>query len=418
MSADAAWSAPGPTALRLGSACCVVAGFWVVVQLFDLLDFGHGIARALLLLVLSIACLCLLRFHRVAHRRLPANATATARRTETEARRLPPIYVTAVIYLICCGLIFVRINIFFHFIDSSHLNDIARATQAAVIAVIGGHNPYDVPIDVNPAYPDYEGYKYTPAMIFIYMPLTLWLGSLGLRLTNLILDAATVILIGYIGWRAFGRIQGVLAAVLYLMLPLIWDNLYREVVTDLAATVPLLAALAAYRTRPGIAGLMIGLSVSAKLLPGLLVLVCCLPPAQRSRYGLAILLGLLPAFAFLLLAPADFLHNIVWFPASRPTDSTTWLHGMSPLVALAARFVFVALFGAVLVIVTRRLADLFERCALCALSILTMLLTGPTIHNNYMIWWIPFFCLMLSWLLGRILRLAPAAASAAGGLPQ
>ena len=67
-------------------------------------------------------------------------------------------------------------------------------------------------------------------------------------------------------------VGGVLAASLYLMLPMLPDRLYAGADTDLAPTVLLLAALALYQTRPGLAGVMVGLSVSAKFLPGLLML--------------------------------------------------------------------------------------------------------------------------------------------------
>jgi hypothetical protein len=32
-------------------------------------------------------------------------------------------------------------------------------------------------------------------------------------------------------------------------------------------------------------------------------------------------------------------------------------------------------------------------------------LVGPTTHNNYMLWWIPFFCILLSWPLSKIMGL-------------
>jgi len=75
-------------------------------------------------------------------------------------------------------------------------------------------------------------------------------------------------------------------------------DIYLNAVTDLAPTVFLLAAVALYQARPGFAGVMVGLSVAAKLLPGLLMVVCCFPASARLRYAGGILLGLTPAVVF------------------------------------------------------------------------------------------------------------------------
>ena len=182
-------------------------------------------------------------------------------------------------------------------------------------------------------------------------------------------------------------------------------DIYLNAVTDLAPTVFLLAAVALYQARPGFAGVMVGLSVAAKLLPGLLMVVCCFPPSARLRYAGGILLGLTPAVVFLLLAPTDFMHNIVWFPAARPIDKTSWLFGVPSYLIMTVRLGLVLFIGGVAFALVWRPPDFFERCSLYVLCSVAALLAGPTTHNNYMLWWLPFFCVLLSLPLSKIIGL-------------
>ena len=99
------------------------------------------------------------------------------------------------------------------------------------------------------------------------------------------------------------------------------ERLYAGADTDLVPTVLLLAALALYQTRSGLTGVMVGLSVYAKFLPGLMMVVCCFPEVRRSRYVGDFVLGLIPAIAFCLLSPSDVIYNTVWL-FSFHTNST------------------------------------------------------------------------------------------------
>src|SRR5437763_9834165 len=188
-----------------------------------------------------------------------------------------------------------RLGSFLCFMNSPDLIDIAQTTLAAGTAVLAGKNPYSIPIDVNPAYPEYDGYKYLPLMFLTYLPLTSAIDATGIRLTNLSLDLTTAALVGWLARRQCGFVCGILAATLYLMLPMLPRDLYMNGVTDLAAMVPVLIAMALYQDRPALAGAMVGLSVSAKILPGILFFVCWFPRMGRSRYAVGLLLGLIPA---------------------------------------------------------------------------------------------------------------------------
>ena len=329
-------------------------------------------------------------------------------------RRLP-IYITVVCTVWSLGrLVFFVYHTcggaFLHTLLTCHglgITDIGGTTLNAIHAVQKGMNPYTIDIqgDYNPD-SAYRGYRYWPMMIAIYFPLASFFttGWGAIRLTNFALDVATAALIIVLVCRRSGWLCGVLAASLYLMLAMLPDQLYAAADTDLAPTVLLLAALAIYQTRPGLAGVMVGLSVSAKFLPGLLMLVCCLPEAHRSHYIGGFFLGLIPAIAFCLLAPSDFINNTVWVLAATPVDTSSWLCGAPSYIINATRLAFILLMAAVAFVMISRPPDLFERCALYVICVVAALLINQ-VHNNYTMWWIPFFCILLSSPLSRILSL-------------
>src|SRR4029077_17522568 len=133
--------------------------------------------------------------------------------------------------------------------------------------------------------PALQGYKYLPMMAIIYLPLGAWLGPRGVLLTNLALQLAAVYLIYRLGARAGSRNAGLVAVLFYLSLPIVLRQVFGKGATDLAAVVPLLAPLLAWERRPALSGFCVGLSISAKLVPGLLLAPCTLPPAgQRWPY--------------------------------------------------------------------------------------------------------------------------------------
>jgi uncharacterized membrane protein len=161
--------------------------------------------------------------------------------------------------------------------------------------------------------------------------------------------------------------------------------------------VPLLAALLLVERNGALAGLCVGLSISAKLLPGALFLPCCLPAAPRARlgYGIGVAAGVLPILPFLMAEPRALLDNIVIFNLLRPADSTSWLFFAPPALATLAHLALGALLIASIVGVWRGAPRLAARCGLGATLILATLLAGPIAHHNYQLWWLPLMAALL-----------------------
>jgi hypothetical protein len=311
-------------------------------------------------------------------------------------------HLIAVLTLADAVLIGSRAMIAFGYFHAPDMEDIGTTTIAAVQAVLAGHNPYATPIDLHPEYPDYPGYKYLPMMMAAYAPLALS-GEVGLRLTNLILDLGVSAAIFLSAMRIRGSVAGMLALAAWLMLPVLPRDIYKHGVTDLAPVLPLVIALLLAETRLGRAGLLIGLSVAAKLFPGLLVTLCCLRRQRIGFYLIGGVVGILPAVAFYLWGPVDFTRNVFLFILSRPMDETSWMFGLPaivPMLAKLAYFLFLLAVLAYLVVVS---PGMVRRCGLIVLAVIGALLTGPDAHNNYMIWWVPFFCILLGSLVSSII---------------
>jgi hypothetical protein len=356
--------------------------FWIAVGLIQKFNWGLGIYKALVLLAVLVAT--------------PLVAWVVARRRNPDLLRSRRLLVVAVMVLAAAQSAYALWEL-----RHPGLTDVAATTLDASKQLLAGTNPYAASADGSAsratAQARFAGYKYLPVMIAAYLPLGLPLGERGVVLTNLLLQLATAALIFRLAQAMAGASAGWIAALLYLGLPLVPFQLFAKGVTDLAAVMPLLLALLLLDRRPALAGLCIGLSIAAKLLPGLLLLPCCVPATARARlaYAGGIALGLLPMLPFLLWAPQPFIDNIFLFNLVRPADSTTWLAAVPMLAANLAEGAAVAAYLAVALYVLVRPPSLGWRTALAVLLVLAALLSGPAAHHNYQLWWLPLMAALL-----------------------
>ena len=281
--------------------------------------------------------------------------------------------------------------------------DIGDTTLAAVLAVAHGANPYALPIDplaggITEAGGAFHGYKYLPMMMVAYAPFCLALGLRGIVVTNILLQGATAATLRALAARAGGPMAGLAAAALYLSLPFPAFQLFARGVNDLAAVLPLLAALLLLERRPFWSGLLVGLSLAAKLMPAMAVLMCLVPASgARRHYWLGVATGLLPVVPFAAAAPDAFAANILFFNALRPIDDTSWLYGLPAAVAVGARAAAALALIGLYVGVWRQPPTLERRCAAAALAILLVFAVGPDMHHNYYLWFIPFLAPLAAW---------------------
>lgn len=288
-----------------------------------------------------------------------------------------------------------------------HLADIGATTLAAVQSLAQGINPYTANID-HAATEQYgmafAGYKYLPVMPLVYAPLGLLFAERGVLLTNFLLDLAIAGLVYRLATRNGGRVVGLMACAAYLSLPIVLSLIYAKGVTDLAPVALLLAGMLVGERRPFIAGLLTGLSISSKLMPGIAALPACLPARGRISFLLGFGLGLLPAVLAWASAPNAFVDNIIRFNAVRFPDTSSWMLGVGPGPGAAITATMGVAWLALALFSLRRPAPLTLRCSLVVLLISVVILGGPVMHQNYHLWWIPFLCIALT---TRVMQLAP-----------
>ncbi len=357
------------------------AAFWIAVALLQKLNWDLGGYTALVLLALLAAT--------------PFAIAAAGRRQPGERRP------SRAALLALATLLALQTGYALKELRHPSLIDAATTTLAAQAVLRKGGDPYAAPLDAaarsQTGTARFAGYKYLPLTFLTYLPLGAPLGERGIVLTNLLLHLATVWLIFRLASALAGPGGGVLAALLYLSLPLVPFQLFAKGVTDPVAVLPMLAALLLAERRALLAGLCLGLSLSAKLLPGALLLPCCLPAAPRARlaYLLGIGLGLLPVLPFLAEGPAALFDNIILFNLVRPADSTSWLLAAPPVAAALAHAALALFYLGVLAAVWRRPPGLAGRAGLAAMLIVAAILAGPAAHHNYQLWWLPLLAALL-----------------------
>lgn len=305
--------------------------------------------------------------------------------------------------------------------ESPHLNDIPLTTMAAARAMASGTNPYTSPVDPRAESGEqqrnYDGFKYMPLMAVAYLPSALAGSERGVILTNAVLNLLAVAIVFLLARSLGGDLAGALALIFYLSIRMVPRQLYGPGVTDLAAIVPLLAAFLAGETRPFLGGLLVGVSVSTKILPALALVPVLAPPVvpwrdpASRRFWLGLAAGCLPALLYFLWSPAGLLSNVVFFNLFRPVDSTSWLDGHPATwrTATTVALLCVLIAGGLVRWVARPAVR--SRAVLILALTVAMTLLGPVNHGNYQLWWLPWFSVVLGVSLAALLGIERAVSS-------
>jgi hypothetical protein len=301
-----------------------------------------------------------------------------------------------------------------------------------------------------PGFDFMDGYKYGPLLVLVYAPFAHFLRERGLFIVNSLFWLAQLLLLIGLARAAYPEQRAAPArAVLGWLLPLALPvgllptfklaalggsftisppefntfilELTRRCANDMIPVVlALFATLLVARGRPIAAGGMLGLSLAAKQLPGLLL--CLLLPRMaavdwRRLLLAAVLVTGLCYWPPLLWAPRELFANLVLFGFLRPTNSSSiraYLPaGLESLVAAAqiGLTLWVALsFGRGQ---KRDLPALLRSAALISIVFVAL---NKVVHGNYLLWLQPFVALALAGLPFRTAgpaTLHPPAASPA-----
>jgi hypothetical protein len=371
--------------------------FWLAVALLQKFNWQLGVYTALVLLALLAA--------------VPFVVAQARRHGDAVLDQAPRLLKAAAL-----ALLLVHVGYAVTKLRHPSLIDAATITIAEGQALRAGSNPYESRLDAEAEAATHDarfaGFKYLPVTIAAYLPLGGTLGPRGIVLTNLMLQLAVAALIFRLGAAMASASAGWLAVLLYLSLPVVPFQLFAKGALDLVAVVPLVAALLLVERNAALAGLCVGLSLAAKLLPGALVAPCVLPSRPRDRllYAAGIAVGLLPVVPFAIWSPGALFDNIVLFNVIRPADSTSWLVA-APSARPAMAAAMALLYLAAAADIWLRPPALARRCGVAVALILASLIAAPAVHHNYQLWWLPLACALLGVALApwRLPSVAPAA---------
>ena len=200
-----------------------------------------------------------------------------------------------------------------------------------------------------------------------------------------------------------------------------YHELFEAGANDLVPVALLLIAFALRARDSGIgAGVALGLSVGAKLLPGVLMAIPLMFGAKNRKLWFlvsAAVTGLVVHLPALLDAPKELIASMILFNLDRPADSTSLIAAVPEAVAGLARFTALAASVGTMAVIVEKHEQLQQSsvAALSALVIVLFLVGGPAIHRNWLFWLMPLFAVAIS---TRIWRDDAAAAAATPALAE
>jgi hypothetical protein len=279
--------------------------------------------------------------------------------------------------------------------------DIGITTQDGVrMLLLRGENPYQSrTIAVLGDDSNYWGFKYGPTMLLGYAACALSEDH-GIKLMNGLYLALCGILVYTLG-RGPGRstadhATGLFCAALLVLPHRIWYETFHQGAIDIFPVVLILASLRAGAAGAWfVAGLLAGLSFSAKFSPAIFYLLLLVGWPLNRRLVAGILVGLLPFLPFALWDGQALLRNYLLFHLKKPPDSTS-LYSITPRALHVVFPILQVVAAAVVIVGNRRAGDCAPfRTFWLLVLILAAEITYKEVHGNHLIWIVPFAAIHL-----------------------
>jgi Glycosyltransferase family 87 len=235
------------------------------------------------------------------------------------------------------------------------------------------------------------GFKYGPAMLAFYGPFLAVSGPVGIPIAHLLLFLCTVAVLAWWAREERGAaFWSALAIAPFVLTRHVATNILDQGHLDLfPVLLCLIGVVAAGRRRYAIAASAIGLSIAAKLLPGLaFVPLLFAGPWWAAAVAIAIPVGCLAPFA---VNDWTGLRNNIGYPFTRDPDSTALTFFLSGPWVWIVRLAALGVIGWLLVRAQRRQWGRGETLEWIVGAQLAILAAGATLHNNYLVWLLPYF---------------------------
>ena len=248
------------------------------------------------------------------------------------------------------------------------------------------------------------GYKYGPVLLASYWPFVKIWDKAGIYVNHLIVLMLFVLFLLIFSYRRYNRKAGIfLLPVIILLVPSpVRQNVLHLSASDLLPTAgAILAALFFLEKRFTMGVIFLALSIGAKPLPGILYL----PLMSRARLrDWALLTGLGLAFyaPFFIWDFQGAINNLVLFNILRGTDSTALLHYLPS--TLQTVWPLTALGGIITLAVRGHNRKWMPGTVFEYLigAHLLLFASGKIFHNNYLVWIVPLVGLTLAEAYSRM----------------
>ena len=377
------WGTLG-SARAIASAALVMAAYAGIFHLLDRYDWGEAFVR--------FACLAGLLA-------MTLTTTPRAEAAPAVASRFESVAAPALAILALNWGLFKS----FSDLDLPPVVDIGQTTQqAARMILIEGRNPYQSrTIAVLGDDPSMWGFKYGPTMIFGYAA-SAYFPANGIKYTSLACLGATVAIVFLLG-KGRGGAPGSTATAwfccaLALLPNRLWHELFRQGSNDILPVLLILGSILAVRGESwGVAGLLAGLSLSAKLSPAAFYLVLFVRRRPEPRFLAGVAAGLLPLVPFLAWDAGALFRNFVLFHSTKSADSTS-LYSLTPR-ELHPAFSAIQLAAIALAVSWNFRARVEYRSLVAWYLGLTLAceMSYREVHGNHLLWFMPFAALRLGW---------------------
>lgn len=271
-----------------------------------------------------------------------------------------------------------------------------------------GKNPYvqrDVDLyrikkneaDPNSELVTYHGLKYPPMQILLYAPSVLVFGLKGIHISNFFAFWFTIGLIFFCLKKSINQTYAYLGVFLILLCDYYFILAFNNATNDYWSSFFSFLAIVLFQLdKKKLSGIVLGLSIASKQIPGAFVAIYLLLQGEFLIFLIASGVFWLACLPFVIWSPKEFFRLLFLFPIKRPTGALSamntlplkWqsLFGMpgnlSPLVALGYKKF-------------KRLS-LKKYWDLPCWGLVFFLLFAKMTPTHYFVWMMPYFIL---WLL-------------------
>jgi len=300
-----------------------------------------------------------------------------------------------------------RAIIYWNSIHDPAACDIGFMTHDSLKLLIFDHqDPYtSTKINMLGENPKFWGYKYGPTMLLFYLP-SAWFTSAAIKIITLIYLALTLFVIAYLIAKHQERrgflplTSSFLFALLLFFIPeRLWFEIMYQGSTDILMILLILLSVCAIDKGKYLgAGILAGITFSAKFGPAILFILLMVRKKPSLKFFGGVLIGSLPLLAWIAWSGMSVINNVFIFQIIKKFDSTS-LYWVTPH---SFHFIFHLIQASAVAsfLIYNYKRPINTRSLLVHFTLLLTIIesTHQEVHANHLIWFIPLLALLFTLL--------------------